>query len=83
MRQYERVEGHGRLQLSDLDATAIFGEMIAILPGGIQKLRALHNNFAEMDAGAGVYLLGENVDAGTQAKDETCVFPVEDNVAAG
>lgn len=57
--------------------------MIAVSPGGVEELGTLHNDLGEVDAGAGLYLLGEDVDAGTQAKDEAAVFPVEHNVAAG
>lgn len=69
-----------RLQLGDLGATAIFNKVVAVPPGGAEELGTLHNDLGEMDACTCLYLLGEDVDAGTQAKYETAVFPVENNV---
>ena len=79
---YQEYGGVGlRLQLGDLDAAVHINGMVAISPSGIEKLRALDHNLREMDTLAGGYLLGEHMDAGTQAKDQPCVFPLEDNVA--
>ena len=74
---------HVRLQLSHLDAAAVIDHVVAVSPSGVEELGALHNNLGEMHARAGVYLLGQDVDARTQAKDEACVFPVENDVPAG
>jgi hypothetical protein len=49
----------------------------------MEELGALHDNFGQVDARAGLYLLSEDVDAGTEAKYEAGVFPVEHNVPAG
>jgi hypothetical protein len=57
--------------------------VIAESPSRIEELGALHDNLGEMDTLAGAYFLGEHVDAGTEAKDEAGVFPVEHNVPAG
>jgi hypothetical protein len=56
--------------------------MVAVFPGGTEELGALHDNLGEMDAFAGGYLLGKDMDAGTQAEYQARVFPVEDNVPA-
>ena len=74
--------GHVRLQLGHLDTAAVLDHVIAVSPGGVEKLRALHDNLGEVHARAGVYFLGQDVDARTQAKDEAGVFPVEDDVPA-
>lgn len=71
------------MQLRDLDAAAVFDEVIAEPPGGVEELGTLDDNLREMDACASWYLLGQDVDASTQAKDEPRVFPIEDNVPAG
>jgi hypothetical protein len=77
----ERGDAH--VQLGDFDAAVIFGKVVAVAPLGFEELRALDYDLGEVHALAGVDLLGNDVDAGAESEDESCVGPVEDEVPAG
>lgn len=79
-----RGGGHGvHLELGDLDAAVVVGEVVAVAPLGVEELRALDDNLGQVDARAGVDFLGDDVDAGAEAEDEAGVGAVEHEVAAG
>lgn len=80
--EYVCMYMHLHLQLCDGDTTVLRGEVVAITPGSGNELRAVDDNFGQLDALAGRDSLCENVDAGVEAKDEASVVTVGDEVAA-
>lgn len=57
--------------------------MVAIAPLSMGELRAVDDNFAQLDARPGRNDLGNNVDAGIEAEDEAGVAPIGNEVSTG
>lgn len=73
---------HLHLKLRHFDTTPFRSQVEAITPLGLEKLRAVNNDLAELDALAGRDMAGDDVDASTEAEHEACVCPIKDEVAA-
>ena len=71
------------LKLGYLNTAIFIVQLVAIPPLGVAELWALDNDLAQLDALAGLDILSDDIDASSQAKDQTGVVPVEDEVSTG
>lgn len=71
------------MQLSHLDAPIFIGKVVTISPLSLEELGTLDDDLRQLDALAGVDLLGDDIDAGAEAEDKPGVRPVEHEVPAG
>ena len=74
--------GHVHMQLRHLDAALVVQQLVAVAPLGIEKLGALDDDLAELNALHGWNILGDDIDAGAQAEDQTCILPVQHEITA-
>ncbi len=64
--------------MGDLNSAIILPQAISIPPQRVSELGALDDDLGERDAGCGVDVLDDDVDAGAETEDEGGVLAVED-----
>lgn len=60
---------NSHLQLSHLDPTIIIDQTVTISPLGLEELGTLDYNLRQLDTLAGMDLLGDDIDASTEAEN--------------